>query len=305
MAVVFLSYSSKDEEKAKSALTMLEGVGITCWFAQRDIPPGDNYALAIPRAIGECSYFVLLLSSASQESPYVKLELDQAIKRKKKIFPVLLEKLQETDDTNFFLNAKQSVDASVNFTDALNTVIDKIRSNPLQLGKIPEQRKECTVHQKHEPICCPHCGCTTLKRNNSFVTRYLYLENNKDLDEAIATGLLKHRNIFNKYICLGSLLSIVIMVAEFFKYLPDEISSSDVVLMMLPVFFLATLVFAHFELIGTPDLPKVLIQAIKNSKLRYWSFKCAQCEKSFSILIPKKDELKDWVESLLKNKDEN
>lgn len=69
MALVFLSQSSRDENKALEALKLLEEAGIPCWYAPRDTQPGANYALEIPRAIEECSYFVLLLSNESQESP--------------------------------------------------------------------------------------------------------------------------------------------------------------------------------------------------------------------------------------------
>ena len=146
MAVVFLSQSSRDENKALEALKLLEEAGIPCWYAPRDTQPGANYALEIPRAIEECSYFVLLLSNESQESPYVKLELDQAIKRKKAILPVLLEQMQQTEDTNFFLNAKQAVDGTKDFSAAIRKVIARINGNT-------------HVRESHpDYICCPRCG---------------------------------------------------------------------------------------------------------------------------------------------------
>lgn len=39
---VFLSYSSKDKTTADAVVSDLEGHGIKCWYAPRDITPGQE-----------------------------------------------------------------------------------------------------------------------------------------------------------------------------------------------------------------------------------------------------------------------
>ena len=274
-------------------------------MSQRDIPPGADYAIEIPKALNNCDYFLLLMTNDAQNSPYVMLELDQAFRLKKEIIPICLENVVQNEKTNFFLNAKQCVDATADLTTALNDVIRRIGVKVLPPQIQSNHLQVMNEVARKEKVCCPHCGCTTLKRNNSFVTRYLNLEKNYTLEEAVVTGLLKNRRKLNAYIFLGSLVSMLITILVYGVCCSDEISSLDSFFMILPVLFLATLAYTHYFVISGPDLPKILINAIKNTKLRYWSFKCAQCEKTFGFLIPKDDELKDWVESLLKNKDEN
>lgn len=76
---VFISYSSKEYDRAFSLKQILEANGIGCWMAPQSIPSGSDYSQEIPRAIRECDVFLLLLSEASQDSKWVPKELDNAI----------------------------------------------------------------------------------------------------------------------------------------------------------------------------------------------------------------------------------
>ena len=49
---VFISYSSKDKAVADAVCAGLEGRGIACWMAPRDIVPGVDWGAAIIDAIG-------------------------------------------------------------------------------------------------------------------------------------------------------------------------------------------------------------------------------------------------------------
>jgi hypothetical protein len=50
---VFISHSSKDKLAADAACAVLEGEGIRCWIAPRDITPGAEWSASIIDAIGE------------------------------------------------------------------------------------------------------------------------------------------------------------------------------------------------------------------------------------------------------------
>jgi hypothetical protein len=48
---VFISYSSKDKVVADAVCAGLEGRGIACWIAPRDLVPGVDWGAAIVDAI--------------------------------------------------------------------------------------------------------------------------------------------------------------------------------------------------------------------------------------------------------------
>ena len=83
MADVFISYheQSAGELVAKIA-DALENVGIFCWYAKRDIPPGGNFARDIPPQIDACKVFLLILNdSVVHQSNHIENELGLAFGR--------------------------------------------------------------------------------------------------------------------------------------------------------------------------------------------------------------------------------
>lgn len=88
---LFISYSSRDVKVANRLRSAIEKQGIRCWMAPRDVPPGENYATAVVRAIEECSGLVLLLSHQSNASAHVHVEVERAFSKKKLIFPVRID----------------------------------------------------------------------------------------------------------------------------------------------------------------------------------------------------------------------
>jgi TPR repeat protein len=89
----------------------LESNQISCWIAKRNIPAGADYAVEIPKAIDACLIFLLILSPFSQESQYVRSELEWAIKHKKKIIPLMLSEFQLTNAIEFHLQNFQRISA--------------------------------------------------------------------------------------------------------------------------------------------------------------------------------------------------
>lgn len=106
MAHVFVSYSSRDAYLADFLVSRLEKAGIRCWIAPRDIPIGSHYADVIPPAIRTCTAFVLMLSEASQNSSWVKSEVEFARTYERKILPLLIEDAYLHEDFMFLLNGQ-------------------------------------------------------------------------------------------------------------------------------------------------------------------------------------------------------
>ena len=82
MADVFISYHEDSAgELAERIAAALDAGGVSCWCARREIGAGGDFAEAIPREIGRCRIFLLLISRGAVESPYVRNEIGLAFKR--------------------------------------------------------------------------------------------------------------------------------------------------------------------------------------------------------------------------------
>lgn len=107
MHKVFVSYSSREADRANEIVKQLEAAGIPCWIAHRDIHPGSNYTTDIPKAIRECTHFLLALSASAEESVWVNKELATAIKRQKTILPLMIENFTISEGFEFLLEDVQ------------------------------------------------------------------------------------------------------------------------------------------------------------------------------------------------------
>src|SRR5437868_792301 len=88
---VFLSYASDDQTMADIVCELLEERGIACWMAPRDVAAGVVWDEAILDAIEKAPAFLLLLSRHSNDSPFVKNELNRAFSQRKPIVTFRIE----------------------------------------------------------------------------------------------------------------------------------------------------------------------------------------------------------------------
>lgn len=79
---VFISYHEKSAGKlAEELADALESAGISCWYAKRDLPPGDDFADHIPQQIEGCKVFLLILNEGANTSRHVESEVGLAFRR--------------------------------------------------------------------------------------------------------------------------------------------------------------------------------------------------------------------------------
>lgn len=124
---VFISFSSKDEEKAKCIKNSIQKNNFECWFAPENILAGESYLSAIPKAISESDAFVLLLSYSSQNSFWVKNELEQAINKDIPLFPIMIEDCQITEEFGFCLSHIQIFRYDKNIYKSVEQFINKYK----------------------------------------------------------------------------------------------------------------------------------------------------------------------------------
>jgi hypothetical protein len=86
----FISYASDDREKAHEICRSLEGRGLTCWIAPRDVRAGREYADA---------------------SAFVCREVERAVANHKPIFPVRLEAVMPDGGLELFISGTHWLDA--------------------------------------------------------------------------------------------------------------------------------------------------------------------------------------------------
>jgi len=107
----FLSYASADRAVADALCAGLEGRGIRCWIAPRDVAPGALYADAIVRALNGTRALVLVLSEHSVASPHVGKEIERAASKRRPIITLRLDAAPLTHALEYFLSESQWVDA--------------------------------------------------------------------------------------------------------------------------------------------------------------------------------------------------
>ena len=87
---IFISYGRKDSLTFASLLNRrLVDLGFTVWFDYDDIPLGVDYQKEIDDGIERADNFIFVISPHAINSPYCSLELELALKYKKRIIPWL------------------------------------------------------------------------------------------------------------------------------------------------------------------------------------------------------------------------
>lgn len=111
MADIFVSYATPDRDAAFRIVGFLESQGITCWVAPRDVPPGQEYGHAIITGIEASRALVLILSDQSNDSQFVRKEVERAVSKTKPVLPVRIREVTPSGALEFYISSAQWVDA--------------------------------------------------------------------------------------------------------------------------------------------------------------------------------------------------
>lgn len=123
---VFISYSSKEKNVADGVCHYLEGNGIKCWMAPRDIPAGADYGDLIDEAIKTCRVTVLVYSKNSFVSKWVKGEINVAFDENKPIAPFRIDETEIQKAFRVMLNQMHWIDAYPNYADRLPDLLQSV-----------------------------------------------------------------------------------------------------------------------------------------------------------------------------------
>lgn len=96
---VFLSYSNADKKLVREFATGLEHRGISVWFDEMHLRPGEDWVRSIERALDSSDFIAFFMSQNSMRRGFVQKELNLAFNRWRStpsdrafILPVLLDK---------------------------------------------------------------------------------------------------------------------------------------------------------------------------------------------------------------------
>jgi len=115
---VFISYASQDAAVANSVVEALEGYGVKCWIAPRDVVPGALYADEIVRAINEAQVVVLILSEQAVASPHVGKEIERASSKRRRIVTLRTDSVSLPRAFEYFLSESQWIEVGPGGIDA-------------------------------------------------------------------------------------------------------------------------------------------------------------------------------------------
>jgi hypothetical protein len=108
---VFISYPDAQKTMADAVCATLEQNKIRCWIAPRDVLPGEPFAKAIIRAMNESRLFVLIFSAESNDSNYVKNEVERAVSKGLSIIVFRVQNVVPTEEMEFYLSRRHWLDA--------------------------------------------------------------------------------------------------------------------------------------------------------------------------------------------------
>lgn len=94
MADIFISYSSRDREKAEQLTELLSSSGLSVWIDHSGIDIATSWSEEIVEAIDDCKAFIVMLSPSSILSHNVIKEVSLASEKRKKILPLDLEPVE-------------------------------------------------------------------------------------------------------------------------------------------------------------------------------------------------------------------
>jgi hypothetical protein len=135
---LFISYAHEDKPAADAVCAGLEGVGVRCWIAPRDIVPGSEWGGAIIEAINSSRLLVVVFSAHSNGSKQVLREVERAVHRELPILPFRIAAIKPSGSMEYFLATPHWLDA---LTPPLEQHIQSLARNVkvlLNLGKPDE-----------------------------------------------------------------------------------------------------------------------------------------------------------------------
>ena len=123
---VFISHSSKDSSLAKKVYGTIEQRGFECWFAPRDVKPGENFQESIHRAIRSASVMILVFTDNANHSAEITKEIALAGQYNLAVIPIRAEDVLPNDALAYELATRQWIDLFGNWDHGVERLCARI-----------------------------------------------------------------------------------------------------------------------------------------------------------------------------------
>jgi hypothetical protein len=138
-ANIFISFAGHDLKVASTLCKALESRGFKCWISSRDILPGENFQVAIVRAIRNAKMMLLVFTGNSNNSEEMTKELALASQHKLMVVPLRIEDVTPNDAFAYEFATRQWIDFFADWELAMNQLSDRIASAiPPETSSRPE-----------------------------------------------------------------------------------------------------------------------------------------------------------------------
>lgn len=149
---IFISYSTKNKNVADAIVADFEQNGIKCWYAPRDILPGEEWVTAITNALESAKALVLIYTDESNNSRQVMNEIAVAFNAGITIVPFRLSEEAMSSELEYYLTRVHWLDG---VTKPLKENIEALREYVDVILKAPE-----SIASTHKRTKANHSGNT-------------------------------------------------------------------------------------------------------------------------------------------------
>ena len=136
---VFVSYASEDVDIATQVCALLEGEGIACWMAPRDVKPGTDYAASIMNAIRNSQLALLVFSIHSNASPYALREIERAVAYGRPALALRIDSARPNASMDFYLH--DYIDAAKGVEGRRKEILAGVRQRLAEPARVAEGRR--------------------------------------------------------------------------------------------------------------------------------------------------------------------
>jgi hypothetical protein len=127
-ASIFISFASQDHRVAMTLCQALETRGFKCWISSRDIQPGENFQVAIVRAIRQAKIMLLVFTNNSNNSEEMNKELALASQSKLIVVPLRIEDVTPNEAFSYEFATRQWIDFFADWEFAIQQLSQRIES---------------------------------------------------------------------------------------------------------------------------------------------------------------------------------
>jgi len=160
MKDLFISHSSKDKPEVKKFVTQLQDLGITVWFDENDLEPGDPLVGSIQEGIDQSSFLAIWITKEALNSGWVEKEwtskyLEEVSHGIIKVIPCLAEDCHDLMPP--FLKNKVCLNFYSDYENSIQKLLKKVTGKKI---KKPSQKftvkiKSFVNHLRKSEISIP------------------------------------------------------------------------------------------------------------------------------------------------------